>query len=180
MEKEEVLDDTWINNFEAIDKLYSKFYKDDVYHIKIDYIYINNKNEINKIKEEFFFMQTPNIISKEEIIAIIKKNSLDDGARYSLLSLLKYNININPEEVGSFLNSKSDNNYNFITNIKNIDQIFFDRTINMYHELNNLFVIYYEKSENKNKSTLNNNNITKKIYFRRNSENKNHKKTIRN
>ena len=178
MEKEVILDDTWINNFDSIDNLYSKFYKDDVYHIKIDYIYINSNNEINKIKEEFFFMQTPNIISKEEIIAIIKRNSLEDGSRYSLLALLKYNININPEEVGFFLNSKSDNNYDFITNIKNIDQISFDRTIKMYQELNNLFVIYYEKNEN-NKSNPNN-NITKRIYFRRNPENKNHKKTIRN
>ena len=178
MEKEEILDDTWINNFDKIDKLYSKFYKDDVYHIKIDYIYINNKNEINKIKEEIFFMQSPNIISKEEIIAIIKRNSLEDGSKYSLLSLLKYNININPEEVYSFLNSNTNNNYNYITNIKNIDSISFDKTINMYLDLNNLFVIYYEKSEN-NKSTPNN-NITKRIYFRRNPENKNHKKTIRN
>ena len=48
----------------------------------------------------------------------------------------------------------------------------------MYQELNNLFVIYYEKNEN-NKSNPNN-NITKRIYFRRNPENKNHKKTIRN
>ena len=71
MEKEVILDDTWINNFDSIDNLYSKFYKDDVYHIKIDYIYINSNNEINKIKEEFFFMQTPHIISKEEIIAFI-------------------------------------------------------------------------------------------------------------
>ena len=178
MEKEEILDDTWINNFDKIDKLYSKFYKDDVYHIKIDYIYINNKNEINKIKEEIFFMQSPNIISKEEIIAIIKRNSLEDGSKYSLLSLLKYNININPEEVYSFLNSNTNNNYNYITNIKNIDSISFDKTINMYLDLNNLFVIYYEKSEN-NKSNPNN-NITKRIYFRRNPENKNHKKTIRN
>ena len=178
MEKEVILDDTWINNFDSIDNLYSKFYKDDVYNIKIDYIYINSKNEINKIKEEIFFMQTPNIISKEEIIAIIKRNSKSDDERYSLLSILKYNININPEEVGVFLNSNSDNNYNFITNIKNIDEISFDRTINMYQDLNNLFIIYYEKNENKNKSATNN-NITKKIYFRRNSENNNHKKTIR-
>ena len=79
MEKEVILDDTWINNFDSIDNLYSKFYKDDVYNIKIDYIYINSKNEINKIKEEIFFMQTPNIISNEESIEnkIIPKHIVD-------------------------------------------------------------------------------------------------------
>ena len=57
--------------------------------------------------------------------------------------------------------------------IKNIDSVPFDRTISLMHDLNDLILIFYEKShELKVKNT---NNLTKKIYLR---ENKN-KKTIK-
>ena len=69
------LNDDWINNFEKTDKLYQDFYKDDVYYTSLRIIYVNRKNEIEKIKEETFLMTSPNTISREEILEILKKNS---------------------------------------------------------------------------------------------------------
>ena len=171
---EDKLDETWIKDFEKIDNTYSEFYKSDVYFVKITCIYIDQENEIFKIKEELFFMKNPNIISREELIGILKKNSFSNNNSFSLLSLLRYNLNIEPQDI-SYINNK-----NYITILKNIDEIVFDKTINMFHNLNNIIIIYYEKiTNNKNKSHMNtSNNSTKKIYFH-NSINNKHKKTIR-
>jgi hypothetical protein len=178
---EEKLDETWIKDFEKLDNRYFEFYKSDIYFVKITCIYIDKENEIFKIKEELFFMKNPNIITREELVGILKKNSLlNNNTCYSLLSLLRYNLNIEPQNINYI------NDQNYMTSMKNIDEIVFDKTIDMYHDLNNIIIIYYEKkSNNLNNSQLgSNNNTTKKIYFHNNHNHNsvstnNHKKTIR-
>ncbi len=165
MENQDKLNDDWINNFENIDKLYQDFYKDNLYYTSIHYIYINKSNEIDKIKNESFLMSIPNYITREEIIKILKSNCIDeDSKRYSLLSILKYNISLDVEEVTNFLNCEKFEleNYNkdFLTTIKNIDSIHFEKTINMFQDLNDLFFIFQEKTIDPNKQ------FTKKIYLR--------------
>ena len=109
---EDKLDDNWIIDFENKDKLYQDFYKDDNYFTNINFIYVNQENEIEKIISENFIMSTPNYITREEIIGILKKKSFncENNKKYTLLSLLKYNISLNVEDVTTFLkvNSYSD------------------------------------------------------------------------
>ena len=159
---EDKLDDNWIIDFENKDKLYQDFYKDDIYFTNINFIYVNQENEIEKIISENFIMSTPNYITREEIIRILKKKSLncENNKKYTLLSLLKYNISLNVEDVTTFLKVKSYSD-DFLISIKNIDTIKFDKTINMFQDLNDLFFIFYEKSDKKEIK-----NITKRVYFK--------------
>jgi hypothetical protein len=156
------LDDEWIIKFENTDKLYKDFYKDDVYYVNLRVIYINRGNEIDKIKQESFLMSKPNYISHEEIIEILKKNTTDNDKKYSLLSILKYNICLEPEDIKLYLNNRS--NQEYLSVIKNIDTIVFNKSINMFHDLNDLILIFYEKSLELKKPDSN--NSTKKIYLR--------------
>ena len=157
----EKLNDDWINTFEKTDKLYQDFYKDDLYYTNLKIIYVNRSNEIERIKQESFLMGRPNYISREEIIGILKNNSCDDGRRYTLLTILKYNVTLDVDDIKGFL--KSDISENFLTVVKNIDAITFDKTINMLQDLNDIVFIFYEKSnEIKN---VNPNTMTKKIYL---------------
>ena len=169
------LDDEWINNFDKIDNLYKDFYKDDIYYIHLRILYINRNNEIDKIKNETFLMTKPNNITREEIIEILKKKSTDDKKRYTLLSILKYNINLEPEEIKNYLNKNYDNQY--LTVIKNIDTITFEKSINMFHDLNDIIFIFYEKSSELKKKDPN--NSTKKIYLHFNTKKKQLKNGIK-
>lgn len=155
------LDDEWINNFENTDKLYQDFYKDDLYYINLKIVYINRDDEIDKIKHETFLMSKPNYISREEILNILKNNSIELEKRYTLLSILRYNICLEPDEIKNYLSNNCTNNY--LTVIKNIDEIKFDKSINMFHDLNDLILIFYEKSMEL--KSYNTNNLTKKIYL---------------
>ena len=98
------LDDDWINNFEKTDELYQDFYKDDLYYINLKFFYINKFSEIEKIKNEIFYMSMPNYISREEIIGILKHTAKDNDIHYSLLSILKYTIHLEPEDVKKLIN----------------------------------------------------------------------------
>jgi hypothetical protein len=172
-EKNEVLDEEWINEFDKTDKLFQDFYLDDIYYTEIHFIYININNDIEKIKEDNFLLSRPNYISREEIIGLLKRNTIVNNKKYSLLSILKCNITLKPEEIKNFLKSSNLTDYldNFLVPIKNIDAITFEKTINMFQDLNDLLFIFYEKSDEEFKRSLN--NATKKVYLNQKPKHKN-------
>ena len=171
------LDKKWLIDFENTDKLYQDYYKDDNHYTNIHYIYVNTNNEIEKIKQDFIYMLKPNFVFRDELIGLLKRNSIDNDKRYSLLSILKYNITLDAEDIKPILLSHDLSSYNqqFLTVNKHIDTIFFEKTINMFQDLNNIYFIFYE--EDKNSVNMSKpKTYTKKIYLNNNC---NHKKTIK-
>jgi hypothetical protein len=166
------LNDDWIHNFEKTDKLYQDFYKDDLYYVNLKFVYLNRENEIEKINQESFLMSSPNKISREEIIKILKDSAIDNNKRYSLISILKYNITLDADEIKNFL-LYSNGERNYLNIVRNIDAISFEKSISMFHDLNDLIFVFYEKSKEIKK--VDPNSITKKVYIRLNSN----KKTIK-
>ena len=178
LEEDTILDSKWIDDFQSQDKEYEKYYKNDLHHIKLHCIYVNANNEIERIKKEVVHLRSVNYVSREEIIGILKRNSISNNQRYSVLSILKYNIDIEPSDVTFFLmdrsSSSSSSSNTFLTSIKNIDAIPLNQSINMFSNLNNLFIVYNEKvmlaNNNNNNNTTNTtnthpHNTTKKIYI---------------
>jgi hypothetical protein len=164
------LDDKWIKEFENNDKLYRDFYKNDVHYINLHFVYVNKMNEIEKISNEQYLLSSANILLHNELIKILKMYSVINNTRYSLLSILRYNITISPDEITNFVKTNHDTWYtNYISIIKNISDIKFDKTINIFQDLNDLTIVFYEKHTDKNSNTY-----TKRIHI-----NKKHKKTIR-
>ena len=55
-------------------------------------IYVNNNDKITNVIKEVIILQNENIVSRPELVDIIKKKSFFLDKRYSVLSILKYNI----------------------------------------------------------------------------------------
>ena len=141
------LDDNWIVEFEKQDSLYKNYYKEDIHFINLHFIYINEKNYIEKMKEETYFLKTNNHLSRDELLHIIKRNNIENSIQYGLLALLKYNINLEPINLKTYLKSSSNlPEYNYLTSIKNIDSISFNPSISYFHDLNTLYIIFNTKS----------------------------------
>jgi len=146
-EKEINLDTSWIEEFEREEKDYKEYYRKDLQSIKVHCIYVNKNNDIDKIKEEKIFMRQPNYLSGDQVLTLIKKNSIQDHVKYSLLSILKYNITLEPINLKTFIKYKADirsQGDEFLTSIKKIDSISFEKTISMFQDLNDLFILFYE------------------------------------
>jgi hypothetical protein len=168
------LDEGWIKEFEENDKNFEIFYSDDVYYVKLHCIYIDKLSNIEKVKEEKIFLNSQNFLSREEILGILKNHSFQNNIKYSVMSILKYNIDIEPLDIKHFLKSKNthiSDQYSFLTPIKNIDSITFKKTISMFHDLNNIFIIFYEKDKT---HMITREHMTKKVYL-----SNTHKKTIK-
>jgi hypothetical protein len=172
------LNDDWISNFEKTDKLYQDFYKDDVYYVNLKYVYINRSNEIEKINQESFLMSNPNVISREEILKILKRSISIHKTNYSLLAILRYNINLDTTDVKNFILHPNEYS-NYLRVIKNIDALSFEKTIHMFQDLNDLILIFYEKS--KELKEVNPNTCTKRVYLTKKTvdKTKRHDKTVK-
>ena len=171
------LDSKWIEDFELQDKKYESFYTEDINHINFHCIYVNRNNDIEKIKEEKLLMKTPNYISRDEMIGILKKNSIINNKRYLVLSIVKYNINLEPSDIHFFLKPSKNLDSTFLTSVKNIDAIPLERSISMFQDLNDIFIIFSETAEKSTKIDTKTLNNTRRVYInKRNAR----KKTLRN
>jgi len=148
----ELLDDSWIKEFEIIDKEYEKLYNSDTFFVNVHFLYINKENVIESIKERKFIMSTPNYIYRDELVGLIKRNYIRNEKKYILLSILKYNFKLLPENLNTFLKEYdaegeiNNLNFDFFTPVKNIDTIKFEKTIDMFQDLNDIFLVFYEKT----------------------------------
>lgn len=179
MDQDSELDDQWMKEFENLDKEYSDLYNNDISFINLHFIYINSKNDIENILEKKFIMSKPNYITRDELLGLIKRNFINNNIRYFLLSILKYNFSLQPQYIPSYIKRKEDD---FLTPIKNIDTIKFEKTISMFQDINDLFFLFYEKVNGVNPSIQSDfythfpscHSVTKRIYLK-----KSHRKTQR-
>lgn len=170
------LDTSWINEFDAIDNDYKSYYSEPLEFINMNCIYLNEANEIINVHEEKVIFINKGILSREEIVGLIKRNSIIDigkikekADKYSLMSILVFNINIEPENLKTFFKNnktkdKRDDKRNdksgkdpcigsqFLNSIKTIDTIVFDKSISMFHDINNLYLVFAKKSELKKRA----------------------------
>ena len=171
------LDSKWIEDFELQDKNYESFYTEDINHINFHCIYVNRNNDIEKIKEEKLLMKTPNYISRDEMIGILKKNSIINNKRYIVLSIVKYNINLEPSDINFFLKPSKHLDSTFLTSVTNIDAIPLEKSISMLQDLNDIFIIFSETIGKSTKIDTKSINNTRRVYInKRNGR----KKTLRN
>ena len=122
------LDFEWINDFEQKENDYKDFYKENVNVIDVIFLYINNDNEIYNVKNFKEFIANSQI-NYERIIELIKKYQKNMDVNHKLMTLLNYKIDIDAENIKGLFNY--DINPGTLYSIKNINNIYFDKNINL-------------------------------------------------
>ena len=79
------------------------------------------------------------------MIKVIKENEKLDKRKYKLISILVYNLTLKHEDLKNFL--KNSDNYNFMTNLKNIDDYGLESSINCLQNINTLFILFNEDTK---------------------------------
>ena len=165
------LDINWIDKYEKEELIYKDFYKDDIKYIKIYSLMINKNLLLENIHEETFFLEEKNILIKYNLIFLINKykNNKNNKNKINLLSILKYNIDLDSNNIFNYLKQETEPNM-FLKSLTSIDDIVFEPTITLFEDLTSLFIIYNEEQDDK--KDINSNNQTKRIILH-----SNHKKT---
>ena len=120
--------------------------------IKINYIYVDRDNAIDNIHQESIIIENGKL-DREKIIEIIKKNKKKNNIDYKLISILKYNITLEPKHIKDYIND--DLNDDFLSKVDILQDIYFEDSINLFQDLNCLYIVFCDKRmrENKNKIT---------------------------
>ena len=145
-------DSEWIKDYEEKENEYKKFYKEEVNIIDVIFLYINHDNEIYNVKNFKEYIANSQI-NYERIIEIIKNYQNNMDMKHKLMGLLNYKIDIDPENIKQLFNYNI--NPGTLYSIKNINNINFDKTINLLQDLNSVIFIFKEnrKVENMNNRT---------------------------
>lgn len=148
------IDNSWINNFNKLEIDYKNFYKEVSQDIEIFFIYVDEKKEIESLKKINYKLDS-GIIDKDKIIYLIKNYKIFNNKSYNLISLLKFNMNIEPSDVTDLFDLDDANEY--LSSQRFLNNITFEDTISIFQDLNSLFMIFYAS-----KPSI---NSTRKVYI---------------
>ena len=166
-EIDEILDTSWIDELKKNEQDYNDFYKEPVRSINIYLLYVNKDNELKHIHSDKCLLNERNLLKREIIISFIKRYELLYAIHYKLLSLLKYNIDLEPSDIKDFVIEDTNiSNKRFLNSEKYLEDIHYKDSINMFQDLNALYFIFYEEKQ------VMNNTKRVKLSSRRNDNHK--------
>lgn len=189
----EDLDISWLEEHEKEIQIDKNYKKEKITKIQTKYIYINSKDEIEKIEENLTNVDNQGIISKNKLVDIVQKrrNCFQDK-KYGLFDILTYIIDLDSKSVQIYSKTQNideENSKQFFKKHTVFNDIILPDSISIFDRINTLYFIFKEKipvnnqkekdkqyiksilknKTNKTGEDLTNNkkkNITKKVYFK--------------
>lgn len=138
----ELFDNSWVEEYERLEKNYEMFYKETVENVKLFYVYVSKNNQIENVHQDDAILNNGTLI-KDKMLDLIKTNKNKNGISYRLKHLLKYNISLASGDVQDFLHNKINETY--LSPITFLEDIYFEKTINILQDLNSIYFIFREK-----------------------------------
>ena len=161
---ENELDTTWFDEQMNIEKNYDDFYNNDATNVKATVMFVDENNTLVHIKRQKVKISN-GTFTRAKIVEIVRNNRKLNAVKYNLYALLQFNYTISPDRV---LQGKLGTGEEFFEVITHIQDVFFDKTISILEDLNDLtFVMKVKQSSSRN--------LTKKVYLTTTSKKKRRK-----
>ena len=166
-------------------------------NIKTYITYINSDNEIEIINQKKIYLNNnDNIVTRNQLIEVIKNSQKKHNIKYKLISIMVYNIHVTPESLPSYIENPND--FISLYTLNRIESFELQPTLRLLKKYNGIYFFFFECPEqasesktqvsrqelpsNGNNSFIKNkNNTTKRIHIHSSQKEKkqNHKKTKR-
>jgi hypothetical protein len=166
------IDNSWVEAYKLQEEKYNEFYNEKVSTIKVFFLYINTENTVVHLTKEMVTLNANSTLPREQLITLIKEKQISNNIKYKLFSLVRYNINLQPEEINAFVEGSANvhgpanvhgttnvqgTNVQGTTNVQGlpymnkflipenyIQDIYFTDTISIFQDLNCLYLIFKE------------------------------------
>jgi len=145
------IDDKWLRDFKEQEKDYNDFYKEKPTSINLYFLYVNNQNVVEFFKNDKYLLNQEHIaksdnaiLQKDVLLSIIKNNISLNGRNYKLISLLKFNLDVEPEDIINMTLDKQTGS-EYLSSEKEIKDIVFYDTICIFQDINSLFFVYQDR-----------------------------------
>lgn len=121
----------WIREYEL-----KPYHEVETTSLQCFYLFCNKENELVNIKSSIYALKRANMISKDELIALVKAGESDV---HTLKHELLFNVNLKFEDVGNFV-CESDHKC-MLKEIELKNEMLFP-SIDMFQQINSLFFVY--------------------------------------
>lgn len=160
---------------------YSKMFKEITVlnNIKTYITYINTDNEIESISQKKIFLNNQdNIVTRKQLIEVIKNSQRKYNTKYKLISVMVYNIHVTPESLPNYIENPND--FISLFTLNRIESFELKPTLRLLKKYNGIYFFFFEcpedddsKSSSLNQTASNNtqsnsfirNNNTKRIHI---------------
>jgi hypothetical protein len=137
------LDISWIDKHNKLHTIDKNYCREPMDNIDIHLIYINANNVIEKISSEKIDICN-NRIPKEKILKIIQDNKSVCSAKYKLLDIIVYNVDLEPQYIQDFVQNHHMNTTRFFKICPIVDDIIITPSIFIFHSLNAIYFMFQE------------------------------------
>lgn len=173
----EINSDEAFENFDKILKSKNTFSETTNLDTINAYIFYVDNNELINYKK-YQMKINNNVIKKKELTTMVLNNHIYYSKKYDLIGIYKYCFNLNKDNLKDFCLNQS--NYDFLEKYDKIQDIPFDRTIELFQS-NNSIILMFNYKENKNveepTKKISKNKTCKQVRFNLKQSNKTLKKT---
>lgn len=153
---DEDLDTSWIDAAEFEES----YEKEPMKESGVFFIYVDVAGSIEKITKEYVSFDDDAIVTKDQLLHIIqtKRNRDGDvdgaGKKYRFMDLLMFHVPLEPGDLEGFvaLEARAD----YLKRLPIFDDVVFDSSIFIFHDLNALFFVFREIDQTVAKSILKN------------------------
>ena len=172
---------------------YSKMFKEltILNNIKTFITYINTDNEIETItQKKIVINNNENIVTRKQLLEVIKNNQIKNNTKYKLISVMVYNIHVTPESLPNYIENPND--FISLFTLNRIESFELKPTLRLLKKYNGIYFFFFEcpdendsalkKNVTKNADSFIRHNNTKRIhinYLDKKERKQNHRKTKR-
>jgi hypothetical protein len=177
---------------------YSKMFKEVkvLNNIKTYITYINSDNEIEIINQKKIFLNNvDNIVTRSQLIEVIKNSQKKHNVKYKLISIMVYNIHVTPESLPNYIENPND--FISLYTLNRIESFELQPTLRLLKKYNGIYFFFFEcpdqsvvtktsisnqvSTQDSNHFIKNKNNNTKRVHVSglQKQKKQNHNKTKR-
>jgi len=142
------IDNTWVELYKQGEEKYNMFYPEPLNSLTIFFLYVDKTNTLVKRKKDTCLLTAKNMLCKNQLISLIKSNEIFANRLYKLETLLRYHIDLQPENIADFVHSTQFNNDMYISRFFKpftlVNDIYFSDTISLFHDLTTLYILFKE------------------------------------
>ena len=150
----------WIEEYKKRENEYDKFYKSKQKKLAVYLFFIDKGSNINNIEALCIHLNDKGILSKDKLLRLIERGK--QGKKYIFQKLLKYNVTVSPEEIDKLILDKIPSD-EYFSHSTSIEDVYINDTIEKFHSLNNVILLFREKL--RNYSSLNKTKRNRKNVF---------------
>ena len=117
-----------------------------VFYFLFNFTFVSNYYEIEIINQKKIYLNNEdNIVTRNQLIEVIKNSQRKHNVKYKLISIMVYNIHVTPESLPNYIENPND--FISLYTLNRIDSFELKPTLRLLKKYNGIYFFFFECPE---------------------------------